>query len=399
MNAVDNDLPLFPVSMVGSWPRRPELLREITTLSKHPENQGKVDQLTRQQEKDLVVAEEKIGLDVISDGELNRDNYSSYVAQRFGGIELMDMLKFSDVLGPNCDFVSEIINRAGIKLSAINNAVCTGKLQYNNGLTIEDMNWLKAHTNKPIKAEIPGPYLLARSIWVPNVTYDFYHSQEDLASDIVNLLVAEVHHLQKLGVDIIQFDEPVLTEIVLNKDTGAERSFMCSALSKKREKSEELAFAVSLIKKVFDNIDRSKSIASLHTCRGNWGTNESALLSGSYEPLVNAFNTINPDMLCLEFSVRRAGPIAALYDNGLNKKYLLGIGVANPRSQSIENPYDIVAQVEKAMKYIPKEKIWLNPDCGFGTFSNSIISNSRMAEQKLLSIVRAAKLLRRKYSD
>lgn len=391
--------PLFPVSMVGSWPRNEDVLAAIKSIITKQTAQSKIDQIARRQETDVIETQEHLGLDIISDGELNRDNYASYVAQRFDGIELMDMLRFSDVLGPDCSFAEELIDRAGVKLSAINNAVCVGKLGYADGLATEDLKFLKAHTKQPVKVELPGPYLLARSIWVPNASMAAYPSQEAMAEDILNLLITEVHHLQAIGVDIIQIDEPVLTEIVFSKKSSSERSFMCSSLSKKREKDEELAFATDLIQRLFAEIDRGQSIASLHTCRGNWGTDEEAMLSGSYAPLVETFNTIAPDMLCLEFSVERAGKIAELYDHGLNQSFILGIGSANPRSSSIENPYDIVARVETAMKYIPKEQIWLNPDCGFGTFSNSVISNTKLAEKKLRSIVRAAKILRKKYES
>ncbi|ANK62522.1 hypothetical protein AYR56_10070 [Loigolactobacillus backii] len=391
--------PLFPVSMVGSWPRNPDVLAAIKAIGKPDFSQASLDAVARQQEISVIKMEEQLGLDVISDGELNRDNYASYVAQRFDGIELMDMLRFSDVLGSDCSFADELINRAGVKLSAINNAVCVGKLGYAQGLTVEDLQFLKQQTKQPVKIELPGPYLLARSIWVPNASMPAYKNQEEMAEDILKLLTKEVQHLQAIGVDIIQIDEPVLTEIVFSAASNSERSFMCSSLSKKRDKADELAFATDLIKRLFAQIDRSKSIAALHTCRGNWGTDENAMLSGSYAPLVDTFNEISPDLLFLEFSVKRAGDISELYDNGLNKTFALGIGSTNPRSSEIENPYDIMARVEKALQYLPKEKIWLNPDCGFGTFSNSVISNAEVAERKMRAIVRAAKLLRKKYQE
>lgn len=384
--------------MIGSWPRSSEVLEEIKKIGKPRFSQKRLDELARQQEIQVIRAEEQVGLNVISDGELNRDNYASYVAQRYSGIELMDMVKFSDVLGPDCSFADEIINHASIKLSAINNAVCVGKLGFNKGLCVEDLAFLKAHTVKPVKVELPGPYLLARSLWVPNATKQAYETQEAMSEDILKLMYQEVDELQDIGVDVIQIDEPVLTEIVLSKDTTSERSFMCSSLSKKRDTDDELAFAVNLDKRLFEHIDSSRSIASLHTCRGNWGKDEEAMLSGSYSPLVDAFSEIAPDMLALEFSVNRAGAVSELYENGLDTSIILGLGVVNPRSKSLENPYDIVAKTKEALKYVPVDHLWLNPDCGFGTFANSVISNDRIAVRKLMAITKASRLLQKKYN-
>lgn len=393
-------LPLFPVQMIGSWPRKPEILSEILKATTEEFDQEHLDTLVYPEVEALVKLEEEIGMDIIGDGELNRDSYASYVAQRYEGIKLMDMLEFTDYLGPDCDFAEQIIKNASIKLSAIKNAVCVGKLGFNKGLLTKDLLHLKSLTDKPIKVQMPGPYLLARSIWVPRATQPHYQSQEELADAIVDLLIQEVKAIQEIGVDIIQFDEPVLTEVVFSEESTAERTFMCSSLSEKRSKSEELAFATNLIKRVMDSVDRSKSYAALHCCRGNWGTDESALLSGPYTPLIPAFETIQPDILNLEFSVRRAGELKDLFASEyLRDHIILGLGVVNPRSKIVERSSNIVLRAKEALEFIPKERLWLNPDCGFGTFSNSPISSYEMATNKLKSIVAAAQTLRETYSQ
>lgn len=384
--------------MIGSWPRKPEILSEILKATSEDFNQDKLDALAYPEVEKLIQLEEEIGMDIIGDGELNRDSYASYVAQRYDGIKLMDMLEFTDYLGPDCDFAEQIINNASIKLSAIKNAVCIGKLGFREGLVVKDLNHLKEHTDKPVKVQLPGPYLLARSIWVPRATQPHYMSQEELADAIVNLLIHEVKVIQDIGVDIIQFDEPVLTEVVFSEESTAERTFMCSSLSEKRSREEELQFATQLIKRVMDSIDRDKSFAALHTCRGNWGTDESALLSGPYTPLIKSFETIQPDILNLEFSVRRAGELKELFSSDyIRENIILGLGVVNPRSNIVERSRNIVLRAKEALKYIPKEHLWLNPDCGFGTFSNSPISSYDMATNKLKAIVTAAETLRKEY--
>ena len=73
-----------------------------------------------------------------------------------------------------------------------------------------------------------------------------YESREQLARDVVRVLREELHHLLARGAALVQFDEPVLTEVVFS-GTKKKRSFMCGALSEKGDPEVELDFAVSLL--------------------------------------------------------------------------------------------------------------------------------------------------------
>ena len=64
---------------------------------------------------------------------------------------------------------------------------------------------------------------------------------------------------------------------------------MCAALSERKDPKEELEFASSLIGQIMEHINRTKTVASLHVCRGNWSKDESILLTGPYTPLVELF--------------------------------------------------------------------------------------------------------------
>jgi 5-methyltetrahydropteroyltriglutamate--homocysteine methyltransferase len=84
----------------------------------------------------------------------------------------------------------------------------------------------------------------------------------------------EIAELVAEGVDFIQLDEPVLTELVFTQ--GQTRTFMCAALATRKDPSEELEFAVSLINRVLERAKGART--GLHICRGNWSQNESTLL-------------------------------------------------------------------------------------------------------------------------
>jgi 5-methyltetrahydropteroyltriglutamate--homocysteine methyltransferase len=120
------------------------------------------------------------------------------------------------------------------------------------------------------------------------------------------------------------------------------------------------------------------------------------LLSGDYRPLIPYFNDMKVDQLVLEFATERAGGLGVLAElTGIRE---LGLGVVNPRSDEIEEPGTITARVEEALKYFPPDRLFLNPDCGFGTFAERPVNTPERAYAKLCSMVKAARLLRARYA-
>ena len=71
-----------------------------------------------------------------------------------------------------------------------------------------------------MKVPLPGPYLLTRSMWVGAFSGEAYEDKLDLGRDVVKLLRDELQDLAAEGCEFVQFDEPVLTEIVLSEQCG-----------------------------------------------------------------------------------------------------------------------------------------------------------------------------------
>jgi putative methylcobalamin:homocysteine methyltransferase len=167
-------------------------------------------------------------------------------------------------------------------------------------------------------------------------------------------------------------------------------------LSEKVKVDQELKFASNLLKPVLAKIREHEGIiSSMHVCRGNWTTDESVLLSGAYSKLSKFFSGLKVDMLALEFSTPRAGEVEELFHNNLlAKKIILGYGVINPRTPNVETVDEIVKKVEKVLEFLPPDRIWLNSDCGFATFSNRPLNSYMVIEAKLRNMVKAAEVLR-----
>ncbi len=161
---------------------------------------------------------------------------------------------------------------------------------------------------------------------------------------------------------------------------------------------KELNFARGLIEPVLQAINETDAISALHVCRGNYTTNEDVLLVGSYDKLSKTFDKLDVDVMMLEFSTPRAGEIKELFENNfLDEKIILGLGVLNPRDPRVESVEEIIAMAEEALEVLPPEHIWLNPDCGFETFSHRPMNTYDIIEEKLSHMVEAARQLREKY--
>ncbi|AFC30574.1 5-methyltetrahydropteroyltriglutamate-- homocysteine methyltransferase [Paenibacillus mucilaginosus 3016] len=390
-------LPLFPTSLIGSMPRSKALLSALRMMRRGMIESSDFNQLIEAETLKVVKLQEDLGIDIITSGELGRDNYVSFVSDKIGGVQMMSMSEMLDYMDDKKAF-EDMLTALDVPAVSIKNAICVGKLQYNGGIVADELLNLKKFTDKPVKITLPGPYLLTRSMWLPNLSGKVYGSKEELGQDVIRILKEEIDNLVSIGVDVIQFDEPVLTEVVFTE--GKPRSFMCAALSERKDPKEELEFAGSLIGQIMEHIDRTKTVASLHVCRGNWSKNESTLLTGPYTPLLELLAKVNPDLLTLEFSTPRAGELNSLLaDPRIVEHTALGLGVINPRTDEIETVDPIVSRVEEAMTYLPMGRLWLNPDCGFATFSNSPVNVLETISGKIRSLTEAASILRSKYHE
>ena len=377
-------------------PRGHEILMARRKLSAGLIDEEIYQKLVDEKTKEVVKVQEDLDIDIITSGEIGRDNYVSFISEKLGGVSQMSMAEMLDYVDDKREF-ENILNTLDVPASSIKNAICTGKVEYTGDIVASELKKLKSFTNRPVKITLPGPYLVTRSMWLPNISSNYYDSKENLGEDIIKIFKKEIAKLQEIGVDVIQFDEPVLTEIVFTE--GRPRTFMCASLSQRKDPTEELEFATHLIKSVMDGIDREKSIASMHVCRGNWSKDESILLEGPYTPLLDLFANINADLLALEFSTPRAGELKSLLaDERIKNKLILGLGVLNPRFDEKENVDVIYNRAKEALTYIDKENLWLNPDCGFATFSNRPVNEYENIRDKVGAMVEARDRLRADYA-
>jgi 5-methyltetrahydropteroyltriglutamate--homocysteine methyltransferase len=385
-----NGSPLFPVTVVGSWSRPPWLL---DALRKRQAGQLSFEEFNRVADRAVLEAlryQEEAGVDIVSDGEQRRDNFHSFVAEKLDGVKLMTLAEIMDLVEDRTAF-EKILKSVDAPAFAIKNETVVDRVRPKMPLALDEYQFVRAHTKKPIMVPLPGPYLLTRSMWVKGVSDTAYPTRESLAVDIVKILRDELIALRDAGVAFVQFDEPVLTDVVFNRDVK-ERTFMCASMAASSgDPSKELILATRLMNSVVEGVDGMQT--GVHICRGNWSRKDEVLLRGSYGELVPTLMGMRIDRLVLEFATPRAGDLGVF--EHYRKARQIGLGVVNPRTEEVEPPDFVVGRVKEALQYFSPEQIYLNPDCGWGTFAERPMNSAEIAGKKLRTIVEAARQLRK----
>lgn len=382
---------LFPVTVVGSWSRPAWLVQALRQRQARELSSAEFNRIADEAVLAAIKYQEDADVDIITDGEMRRDNFYSFVVEKVSGMKLMKLSDLMDYMKDRASF-EEVLRALDVPAFAIKSPIAVDKIGEREGLTLDELDYLKQHTTRQTKITLPGPYLLTRSSWFEGLSDEAYATQDELATDVVKILRQEVAALTELGVDFIQFDEPSLSQVVYGDEAG--ETFMCAALGSRRDPTEELEFAVRLMNETVEGIEGIK--LGVHVCRGNWSRKEDVLLSGNYGPLLPYLMQMNVDQLVLEMATPQAGELEVFKEYRNEKE--LGLGVVNPRTEEVEEPEAIVGKVKEVLAFFDPEKIYLNPDCGFGTFAERCVNTPETAYLKLKAVSEAAKRLRREFA-
>jgi 5-methyltetrahydropteroyltriglutamate--homocysteine methyltransferase len=381
-------IPALSVLGIGSWPRPRWMIQAV-----HEHLEGRLTEADFQSTADdavrlAVEAQLRAGADVLTDGEQRRDSYASFVGSRLDNCQLVPLTDLTAMVDDREKFEKEL-RALDVPAAEVRHPVVYGRLSRVRPLALHEAQFLRSLTDKPMKIALPGPYLLTRTLWLDCLRERPYDRREDLASDIVRVLREELHFLLAAGVALVQFDEPVLTEVVFTGAKGR-RSFMCGALSEKKSPGEELGFAADLLNAVVLGLPAERT--ALHICRGNWTRDEDAALRGDYLPLVGLLKSVNVGTVFLELCTPRAGEMNVLRELPADRR--VGIGVVNQKHERVETVDEIVAKARTAIAIFGRERVLLTPDCGFATFADNPVATAKVAEEKLRQIVQARDRLR-----
>ncbi|MEZ6194430.1 MAG: sulfurtransferase TusA family protein [Planctomycetota bacterium] len=370
---------------IGSWPRPPWMLRAI-----HARTEGRMDEAefrhTAEDAMRLVIAAQRdAGVDVVTDGEQSRDSYASFVGARLENTQLIPLADLSAMVEDPDEFRRELA-ALDVPAHEVRHPVAFGPIRRTRPLVLDELRFARRATELPVKVALPGPYLLARTMWLDCLLERAYPTREALADDLVTVLREEVADLLRAGAALVQFDEPVLTEVVF---TGAKarRSFMCGSAQREGRGAGRAGLRRRALARVASGFPRAPRGPRLprQLDEGRGG-----LLAGDYRPLLPYLREAAVGTLFLEFDAA-GGEISVLGE--LDDRHRIGLGVVNPRADRIESVEEISAGPRGA-DLVGADRLLLNSDCGFATFADNPVASSDIATEKLRRIASAAAILR-----
>lgn len=373
---------------IGSWPRPKWLVRAL-----HEFLEGRVPEAEFHASADDAVrlalaAQERAGAHVVSDGEQRRDSYVSFVGSRLANCQLVPLTDLLPMVDEPEKLAAEFA-RLDVPAEHVRHPAILGRIARTRPIARHELDFARGVTQRPIKVALPGPYLLSRVLFLECLSEKTYATREELAVDVVRVLREELFDLLAAGATLVQFDEPVLTEVVFGGEKHG-TSFMCGALSARGDADHELAFARELLDAVTAGAPRER--VAVHVCRGNWTPDERAALRGDYRPLLDYLSRVHVGTCLLELCTPRAGELDVLRTLPHDKR--VGVGAVNQKSPAVEGVEAIVEHARRAIDVLGRERVLLVPDCGFATFADNPVASAESAERKLAALVQASARLR-----
>ena len=330
-------------------------------------------------------------MDVVTDGKQRRDSYASFVASRLDNCQLIPLTDLLPLVDDPEAFEREL-RALDVPAGEVRHPAVFGRLGRSRPIAVHEARFAMSLTAKQVKVALPGPYLLARTMWMECISDRAYQSREDIANDIVRVLREELADLLAADVAMVQFDEPVLSEIVFTGPRQA-RSFICGVLSASADSASERAFARNLVNAVTTGFPR----IALHLCRGHWILDESTCLSGDYTALAPTVSQMRVGTCLLELRTPRAGEVTALRSLPEDRRIGVGVGVVNQKHAGIATTDEIMAKAEATIAMFGAERVLLHPNYGFATCADNPVSPAGIAQQKLRTIAAASARLRERH--
>ncbi len=357
-------LPLFPTAVIGSLPRPAWLLDVLGDYLAGRLSRAEWDHACDRAVPFAVGLQEQAGIDILSDGEWRREGYFQVVYERVEGFQ-PDLVPGRTRLWP----------------------AVVAPLRRRGPIVADGAAFLRRHTTRAIKVSLPSAYVLLRRFYSPEHSVAAYPTREQFLRAAEAILLEEAFDVLAAGADCIQFDDPMLGYFVDPKYREQRSGHWGTGQFADAE--EELRLGIDSINRLAGPLRLEGAYVVLHVCRGNIERRSDA--QGDFGPIWPALCRAGVDELALEFAMPQAGSLEVLA--GLPAEMRLGLGCVDVRSADPETPEAIADRVRRALKFVPPQRLTLNPDCGFAPSGNNPIPVDE-AYAKLRALGRAARQLR-----
>jgi 5-methyltetrahydropteroyltriglutamate--homocysteine methyltransferase len=336
---------LFPTTLVGSYPQPDWLIDREKLAGRFPPRVRALElwripeQWLAQAQDDATVlaikAQEEAGLDIVTDGEIRRESYSNRFATALEGVDI--------------DNPGTALDRSGHP-NPVPRVV--GKIRRKHAVQVDDLLFLKRHTQRQVKVTVPGPFTMAQQAQI-----DYYDgSRERAALDYAAAVNEEIRDLFAHGADIVQLDEPYM----------------------QARPDDARAYGLKALNRALEGVSGTVAV---HICFGY-----AAIIH--QRPSGYSFLPELADCSCAQVSIETAQSKldCSVLGTLRNKKILLG--VLDLSDMNPETPEQVAARIRRALPYVDARNVIVAPDCGMKYLPREV------ADAKLRAMVEGARIVR-----
>ena len=315
----------------------------------------------------LVNKIKELGYHVITDGEFRRATWHLDFMWGFQGIE------HKKTVDGNTTFDAEA--------AMIDDTYMVGKISVKNHPFVEHFKFVKAleDENTVAKQTIPSPgqfYAYFTGTQLLEDTLKIYGTEEAFAEDVIKAYGEFIKELYEAGCRNLQFDDCVWGGMV-NPELAVELT---------GRKGEALEKYKRIILKLNNDVvaEAPQDLTiNTHVCRGNY--HSTFFSSGAYDSVADLlFGEENVNAYYLEFDDERSGGFEPLAKISGDKKVVLGL--ITTKKPDLENKKAIVERIKQAAQYVPLDRLYLSPQCGFASceIGNKLTEEEQWAKLKLV---------------
>jgi 5-methyltetrahydropteroyltriglutamate--homocysteine methyltransferase len=329
-------LPPLPTTTIGSFPQTVQIRKARAALVAGEIDEAEYTRRMQAEVADVIKLQEQLGLDVLVHGEPERNDMVQYFAEQLDGF-------FATKNGWVQSYGSRCVRPP----------VLFGDVTRQHPMTVEWAKYAQSLTDKPVKGMLTGPVTI--------LAWSFVRDDQPLADTANQVALAirdETVDLQSAGIAVIQVDEPALRELLPLRDA---------------DKKAYLDWAVGSFRLATSGVSDSTQIHT-HLCYSEFGE------------VIGAIADLDADVTSIEAARSHMEVLDDLNSIGFSNS--VGPGVYDIHSPRVPSTDEIATSLRAALKAVPAERLWVNPDCGLKTRNPDEVSAS------LTNLVAATKEVR-----
>lgn len=338
----------FRYDYVGSFLRPERLKKARADFESGMINPSQLKEVEDECILDLVNKIKDLGYHVITDGEFRRSTWHLDFMWGFNGIE------HKKTLAGNTTFDGEA--------AMIDDTYMISKISVKEHPFVEHFKFIKAleDENTIAKQTIPSPgqfYAYFTGAELLTTTLDIYGTEEAFADDVIKAYSEFVAEIYAAGCRNLQFDDCVWGGMVNPK-------LAVALTGRSGQQLEEYKKLILDLNNRVVTLAPTDLIINTHVCRGNY--HSTFFSSGAYDGVADLlFGEEHVNTYYLEYDDERSGGFAPLAKVSEDKKVVLGL--ITTKTPALENKEEVIARIHEAAKYIPLDRLYLSPQCGFAS--------------------------------